>query len=165
MTSPFLPQYCTAALQMCKMGATDMDLARAFDVSFGTIKKWQVQYQAFADACRVGKDHADERVQRALFQRAVGYEQPATKILVCDKMVGEIDYIEHHPPDVGAAKYWLNNRRPDEWADKTQAQITGKDGKDLVPPAAKVDLSSMPDELLTALKDYLTDASPDASGS
>ena len=154
----FLPQYCQVALQMCRMGATDMDLANAFDVTFGTIKKWQVTYQAFADSCRVGQEYADERVKRGLFQRAVGYDHPATKIIVCDKQVEEIEYIEHYPPDISAAKYWLNNRQPEEWADKTQAQITGKDGKDLVPPAAKVDLSSMPDELLTALKDHLSDA-------
>jgi hypothetical protein len=37
------------------------------------------------------------------------------------------------PPDPGAAKLWLTNRRPEEWRDKTSTELTGKDGAAIVP--------------------------------
>jgi hypothetical protein len=30
------------------------------------------------------------------------------------------EYVEHVPPDPGAAKMWLTNRRPDEWREKAE---------------------------------------------
>lgn len=148
---------------MCKMGATDMELARAFDVSFGVIKQWQVKYEQFADACRVGQDYADNKVRRALYLRSVGYEYDAVKILSTKEGIVETPYIEHVPPDIGAIKYWLNNRQPEEWAERSRSEVTGKNGKDLVPPAAMVDLASLPDELLYALQAHMAnDANSDA---
>ena len=35
--------------------------------------------------------------------------------------------VEHVPPDVGAIKLWLGNRRPDKWRDKQEAALTGAD--------------------------------------
>jgi hypothetical protein len=43
------------------------------------------------------------------------------------------EYVEHVPPDPGAAKLWLTNRRPEEWREKTYNELTGKDGAALVP--------------------------------
>jgi hypothetical protein len=43
------------------------------------------------------------------------------------------EYVEHVPPDPGAAKFWLTNRRGEEWRDKTSTELTGKDGAALVP--------------------------------
>jgi hypothetical protein len=42
------------------------------------------------------------------------------------------EYVEHVPPDPGAAKLWLVNRRPNEWRDKSTTELTGKDGAALV---------------------------------
>jgi len=37
------------------------------------------------------------------------------------------------PPDPGAAKLWLTNRRPEEWREKSYNELTGKDGTAIVP--------------------------------
>ena len=34
-------------------------------------------------------------------------------------------YVEHHPPNVGAAKIWLNNRQPERWRDKREVNHAG----------------------------------------
>jgi hypothetical protein len=66
---------------------------------------------------RVGKDAADDRVERALYQRAVGYEHVAEKI-VTPKGGGPVavPYTMHVPADVRAALHWLAIRRPKPWA-------------------------------------------------
>ena len=41
--------------------------------------------------------------------------------------------IEHVPPDPGAAKIWLTNRRPEEWRDRSTTELTGKNGAPIIP--------------------------------
>ena len=45
-------------------------------------------------------DALDDLVENALLQRATGYEDASGKSV---------------PPDIRAAMYWLENRRPDRW--------------------------------------------------
>ena len=37
------------------------------------------------------------------------------------------------PPDPGAAKLWLTNRRTEEWREKNTTELSGKDGGPLIP--------------------------------
>ena len=51
-------------------------------------------------------DDLDDLVENALLRRATGYEDAAGKPV---------------PPDVRAAMYWLENRRPDRWKRRREA--------------------------------------------
>jgi hypothetical protein len=129
----YKPEYATIARKMCSMGATDSDLAEAFGVTVVTIWNWQSTHPEFFSALKVEKGEFDERVKRSLAQRAVGYSYNAVKIFMpagADEPV-YADYVEHVPPDPGAAKIWLCNRRPDEWRDRKE--LTGADGTPLIP--------------------------------
>jgi hypothetical protein len=91
------------------------------------------QHREFCNALKVRRGPADDRVERFLYQRAVGYSYNAVKVM---QNAGEpvyAEYVEHVPPDSGAAKLWLINRRPNEWRDKSTTELTGKDGAALVP--------------------------------
>jgi hypothetical protein len=59
------------------------------------------------------------RVERSLYERANGYNYEATKIFMPagSKQPVVVHYIEHCPPDVGAAFIWLKNRDPERWRD------------------------------------------------
>jgi hypothetical protein len=43
------------------------------------------------------------------------------------------EYVEHGPPDPGAAKLWLTTRWPEQWRDKNTTELTGKDAAPIVP--------------------------------
>ncbi len=58
-------------------------------------------------------DSLDKLVENALLRRATGYEDSSGKCV---------------PPDVRAAMYWLENRRPDRWK-----RAPGRTEKDEVP--------------------------------
>jgi hypothetical protein len=62
---------------------------------------------------------ANKRVERSLYERANGYNYEAVKIFMPagSKQPVVVHYIEHCPPDVGAAFIWLKNRDPDRWRD------------------------------------------------
>jgi hypothetical protein len=59
------------------------------------------------------------RVERSLYERANGYNYEAVKIFMPagSKQPVVVHYMEHCPPDVGAAFIWLKNRDPEHWRD------------------------------------------------
>jgi hypothetical protein len=67
------------------------------------------------------------------YQRAVGYGYNAVKVMQNNGEPVYAEYVEHVPPDPGAAKLSLTNRRAEEWRDKSTTELTGKDGAPLVP--------------------------------
>ena len=120
----YVPAYAKIAAQMCKLGATDADLAAAFGVTTVTIWNWQSRYTLV-----VGKGLPDDKVECSLYQRAVVYSYSTEKIFHHQGLITRAEYVEHVPPDSGAAKLWLTNRRPEEWRDKNTTELTGKDAR------------------------------------
>lgn len=94
-----------------------MELADFFGVSDRTIYRWQAQYPEFCQSLKVGKESVDERVERSLYHRAVGYSYDAVKIMSVAGEVEKVPYREHVPPDTTAAIFWLKNRRSQQWRD------------------------------------------------
>jgi hypothetical protein len=80
--STFLVQYVDVARRMAYLGATDRDLAAAFNCTIKCIWDWKVLHPAFGEALKVGKKEADERVERSLYQKAIGYSYDAVKIFL-----------------------------------------------------------------------------------
>ncbi len=121
-------EYADQAAKLCALGATDYELADFFGVDTRTIYRWKNVHEEFCQAVTCGKERADERVERALFNRAVGYTFESEKVFNHQGEILRAATVEHVPPDPGAAKLWLTNRRPDQWRDKVQAELTGPNG-------------------------------------
>jgi hypothetical protein len=116
--SSYKPEYAKMAFYLCKLGATDADLAEAFGVSVVTIDNWKIKFFEFLGSLKGGKEEANIRVERALFARATGYSYDAVKIFhTKDGKIIKVPYTEHVPPDVTACIFWLKNRRSDRWRD------------------------------------------------
>ena len=110
--------YAKQSEKLCKLGATDADLAEFFEVQIATIHHWKLVHEEFFDSIKVGKKPADERVKRSLYNRAVGYTYETTKIFNGHNGVVVVPYKEHVPPDVTVGQFWLRNRCKDEFRDK-----------------------------------------------
>lgn len=132
--SSFKPEFAEQAEKLCKLGATDKEMADFFGVSEQTINAWKQAHPEFLESLKKGKMLADANVADRLFSRAMGYSHDAVKIAV--KPGGEhaiIPFTEHYPPDTTAAIFWLKNRRPDQWREKQTTELTGAGGAPLVP--------------------------------
>ena len=126
--SKYDPAFAAQAEKLCKLGATDEDLADFFEVSIRTVIRWRSEHDEFCQATKVGKEKADDRVERSLYSRAVGYTYDAVKIMQYEGEAIITPYREHCPPDTGAAIFWLKNRRKDDWRDKQTVEhgVTGE---------------------------------------
>jgi DNA-binding XRE family transcriptional regulator len=122
--SKFKPEYIEQGYQLALLGMTDKDLARIWDVTEQTINTWKVSKDGFLESLQKGKDAADAFVADRLFKRATGYTHKAVKIFNDGGTPMIVDYIEHYPPDTGAAIFWLKNRQKDFWRDKQEVDTT-----------------------------------------
>jgi hypothetical protein len=113
--SKYRREFAPLAHALCWRGATDCDLAQAFGVTTVTIWRWRAKHEEFCNAVREGKGVFDDRVERSLAMRAMGYTYHAEKVFHFQGRVIRATTVEHLPPDPGAAKFWLCNRRPDKW--------------------------------------------------
>lgn len=124
-------EYASIAKKMCELGATDFDIVEALNVARSTFYKWRHEHKAFSDALKVGKTKADERVESALYRKAIGYEYEAVKIFQFQGEEVVVPYKEIQHPDTTAAIFWLKNRQPDQWRDKPEPTDDDKTGEEL----------------------------------
>src|SRR5881409_1569630 len=107
--SGYKPEFAAQAEKLCLLGATDMEMADFFEVSLKTIANWKHNHPDFLLALKVGKEAIDDRVERSLYQRAVGYKYEAVKIFMPAGASEPVyaPYIEHCAPDTTACIFWL----------------------------------------------------------
>jgi len=89
-----------------------------------TINAWKSEHVDFLQALKGGKTEADDRVERALYHRAVGCSHEVEKPMVVDKDVRIVTYTERYPPYTTACIFWLKNRRPEQCRDKVVQEMT-----------------------------------------
>lgn len=121
--SSFKPEYVEQAKKLCRLGATDADLADFFGVTFQTINNWKVQFPDFFESLKLSKAEADQRVEQSLYQRAMGYSCNEDDIRVVNNEIVITPTIKHYPPDTTAMIFWLKNRKPAEWRDKQDVDL------------------------------------------
>ncbi|MDB5703434.1 MAG: terminase [Sphingomonas bacterium] len=141
------PAFADQARDMCRLGATDEELAEHFAVCVRTIYRWRNSHEAFAKAVVIGKDYADARVERALYSRAVGCTVERTRVF----RHGDADpvyatYREHLPPDANAALHWLRVRQPEKWRIRDEPEEDTGWGKIIEEAFARVGKSDRLDE-------------------
>jgi len=123
----YRPAHAEQARKLCRNGATDREVADILGICIRTFYRWRIEHDDFAAALVTGKDIADDRVERALYQRACGYEYDDVKIFkpAGAKAPVEVPVIVHVPADVAAARHWLAMRRPLPWAARKESAEGG----------------------------------------
>lgn len=101
----YQPEMDKQAEKLCRLGATDAEMADFFGVDVSTINRWKVDHSSFCESIKNGKILADAEVANSLYNRAMG----------------SVDY----PPDTTACIFWLKNRRPSSWRDRTSTEHSG----------------------------------------
>ena len=122
--SLYKSRYVEIAQRMCAQGATRDDLADRFGVNVKTIDAWIFEHEEFSGACKVGQAVADDRVERALYEKAIGFTYDSEKLMVLDSMIYREPIKVYVPPDRGAAEFWLRNRRKDQWKDAKKLETS-----------------------------------------
>lgn len=89
----FYEEYILQVRHIAALGAKESEIAKVFNVTGKTIRKWCHKYPAFGAAIKEGRQDPDNRVEASLFRRAL-------------------------KGDVTACIFWLKCRRPYIWRDR-----------------------------------------------
>lgn len=120
----YQPDYCEQVEKLCKLGATDKEIASFFEIVESTLNNWKIAHPEFMESIQKGKLLADANVADALYQRAIGYKHVDTDIRVIEGKVIETEITKQYPPDTAAAFIWLKNRQKGKWKDKSELETT-----------------------------------------
>ena len=135
----FKAEFIEQALKLCRLGATDIEIADFFEIEVRTLYRWKADNEVFCQALKVGKEEADDRVERSLFARANGYEHNEVDIRVVANEIVQTPIRKYYPPDTTAGIFWLKNRRPKEWREVKAVELSGAGGGPVLLAALKDD--------------------------
>lgn len=81
-------------------GLTDEQIAHNMGIATGTLYEWKKKYPEIAESLKKTKEVVDREVENALYKKALS-------------------------GDTTALIFWLKNRRPNDWRDKRETQLSG----------------------------------------
>jgi hypothetical protein len=107
-------------------GLTDKQIAENMGVAERTFTDWKKKFSAISAVLKKGKEVIDRQVENALLKRALGYEYvETTKELTDLGLTVTKQVTKQVAPDTTAQIFWLKNRKPQEWRDKKETEVTG----------------------------------------
>lgn len=134
----------TQAEKLARAGWTDAQMADFFGVTTQTWDNWKKKDPEFFGALKDWKAEADHRVERSLYERAIGYEHPEDKIFQHGGEPVIVPTTKRYPPDTTAAIFWLKNRMRVEWRDRQEVEHTLNDhSKEEIQEALRMKLKAL----------------------
>ena len=110
-------------------GLTDEQIAGNMGIKRQTLYDWKKKYPVFSDALKRGKEIIDRQVENSLLKRALGYEYDEVTTTTYPDGGEETKRVTKHVvPDTTAQIFWLKNRKPDDWRDKKDVNLSGDIG-------------------------------------
>ena len=105
---------------LAKGGASRAELCEGLKITETTFDNWRHQHKTFLGALERARDYANGKVERSLYHRALGYSHDDTHISNWQGEITVTPIKKHYPPETAAAKFWLMNRKPKEWKERTE---------------------------------------------
>nr|DAL45910.1 MAG TPA_asm: terminase small subunit [Caudoviricetes sp.] len=121
-------------------GLTDEQIAKNLGISIRTFYEYKEKYPQFLQSLKRGKEVVDREVENALLKKAIGGKEKVLKPMKIKNVIysdagkklkenEEIVMVEEEVliiPDTTAQIFWLKNRKPDVWRDKTAVEHSGE---------------------------------------
>ena len=122
---------------------TIFEICKQVGISKQTYYNWIDNKIDFLDSIKKAKEHYDEFViseaKKSLIKKIKGYEyeEKTTEVEVNQQGEAKATKVrtikKHAQPDTAAIIFTLCNKAPNEYQNKYNTELTGKDGKDLIP--------------------------------
>lgn len=141
--------YLEEITDWCRNGLIEKEICMRLGVGLSTFNRYKTDNRELREALKSGKQHADFKVEDALFKKATGYDYDEVTYAVVEekdpntgnkvtKRIPDKIVKKHVRADTTAAIFWLKNRQPDKWRDKRDVEHSGG-----VTNTHKVDLSKL----------------------
>ncbi len=121
----FNEQIADKIVALAEKGKTIDQISDIIGVTSRCISFWLAEKPSLLQAVKEARQMADEMVEASLFKKATGYFHETEKIFY-DKDTGQIvraPTVQHYAPDTTAQIFWLKNRKPEQWRDRTEVKL------------------------------------------
>jgi hypothetical protein len=105
--------------RLAGLGLIDTEIALVLGICEKTLNNYKEKTE-FLQAIKRGKAIADKEVVRSLYERAIGYNHPEVKVFQHNGEIVTHNVTKHYPPDATSMIFWLKNRDPERWRDKSE---------------------------------------------
>ena len=105
-------------------GLTDEQIAQNMGINVSTLYVYKNKYGEIAEALKRGKEVVDREVENALLKRALGYSFQEVTETETDKGTEVKTTYKQMAPDVTAIIFWLKNRKPKDYRDKQEIEVS-----------------------------------------
>lgn len=115
----------TVIYNLAEEGYSIYEIADITGISKSTIYDYKDDNSIFADKLEAAMLMPVEKVEKALFKRALGFKHRETKVHF-DQETGipsTYDVVKTYAPDPTSLKYFLGNRAPSKWKDKKEVDF------------------------------------------
>lgn len=112
---------------LAKEGKSNKEIAAILGISVTTFTSWLAHNNRLATILNDSRAFVERAVEHSLFQLAVGYAHPETKVFY-DSKTGDVvthKVMKHYPPDLKAIQFILKNISPEKWKERTEITIGG----------------------------------------
>ena len=109
---------------LARCGYTMAEMAHEMGVGERTLYKWRTEHPELLHALNEGRALADSVIEDSLFNRAKGYRKRTVRKRKGPQGVTVEETLEDVPPDTTACIYWLKNRKPEQWRDRREVDVT-----------------------------------------
>lgn len=110
-------------------GLTDEQIAYNMGIGTTTLYRWKNEHREIRETLKKGKEVIDRQVENSLLKRALGYEYDEVTQEI-DKETGQLRVTKivtkQVVPDTTAQIFWLKNRKPNEWREKRDVEMSGE---------------------------------------
>lgn len=127
-----LPDNLLKVQAWARDGLTEEQIAHNMGITRETLRVWKKKYSAISGALKKGKEVIDIQVENALLKRALGYSyNEVTREQVKNPETGEFNLEitktvkKEVVPDTTAQIFWLKNRKPEQWRDRKETELSG----------------------------------------
>lgn len=107
-------------------GLTDEQIAKNLTINPATLYDWKKKYPEISEALKKGKGVVDIQVENALLKRALGYSYTEVKVENGEEGTKVTKTVKEVIPDTTAQIFWLKNRKPEQWRDKQNVELSGQ---------------------------------------
>lgn len=146
--------------KICQLVRSDSytieEICKNVGINKDTYHSWLNFKPDFSDAIKKAKGEFDELIaseaRKSLLKLIQGYEVEEKKTVYVNdkenkpKVKEQTVQKKHFQPNTAAVIFALTNKAPDEYKNRQNTELTGKDGKDLIPETKLEKLSD--DDLL-----------------
>lgn len=160
--------------KICKLISSDSytipEICRLSGISESTYHEWKATKLDFSEAIKNAEqqflDSLAADAKKSLRKKVQGYNivEKKTVTMPSKKKDSEAEHVlkeetteKHIQPDVAAIIFTLVNADPEHWQNRFHSELTGKDGKDLIP---EFDLSKLTAEERALLLKIAENAQP-----